>query len=492
MNRDVFLKSIPWFSIGIILNRAKYIILTGIVLQLGVLSVAIFYLSIHLVNELSIFLNRLISSSYNHYLRDEKFMIENKKRNNLITSYIQTSVLFGIIGGILVFFLAFPISLLLNNSIFVPSLEMLSVSLIFMVILHANMKILSLLKKFKEVVLFQNFIEAILILVGTYISISYFKANLQTVIIWQGISFFFSMLVSYLLLLTLVPKFHFVFRLFPMGLKISSISFDNGIFILLLRLADLFIIGYFLGVRNLGLYFAFLVIPHLIYQVGTGLCSMFIHTAASFYEDRNRLIHFSQKVTQLIVILLTFGLVILFVYPQESLRLFFIHAKINYFILGILSLGYFLRVLGWMGGQILIVTKKVTENVSVNIVIPLIGIPLLLVITPRYGLVGVALIALGLSIADALLKMYFTYKKAKVFYVSWQSMKIMLVGVLIFLFSKYVYVSSFFIFLLYFPCAFIILLLLVGGIDRRDLLLAKGTLFVILVTKMPKSQDFQE
>jgi len=156
-------------------------------------------------------------------------------------------------------------------------------------------------------------------------------------------------------------------------------------------------------------------------------------------------------------------------YPQEIVNnVIQIHMRVDPLTLQLFSIAFFLRIIAWMAGQTLIVCKKSKENMKINVLISIAAIPLLIFITPIYGLVGVASVLLIISILEVLIKSILTYTKTGVNFISAKSIKTLLVGVFFYFIYSFVLPLDFGVSILSFPLIFFIALLAFRCIDSAD------------------------
>ena len=79
-----------------------------------------------------------------------------------------------------------------------------------------------------------------------------------------------------------------------------------------------------------------------------------------------------------------FTLLIL-LYPEETVgTIIKLHERIDPLVVQILSLAFYIRIFGWVGGQVLIVTRKSPFNMKINRLLCIIFIPLLILIIPNF------------------------------------------------------------------------------------------------------------
>lgn len=474
MHARNFFTSVFWFSIGVVLNRIKYILITSIVIQLGLVQMAIFYFSIHYLHQLAVFFNRIISSSYNRFLRDDDFISQKENLMDVIYSSLQLSFIFGIIGGVFVYISAVPIAILFKNELLTPAIVILAIGMPFLIVTGQVIRIMSMLKKFKEAVLFHSFVETFIVVGSAFVSILVFHADFKTVLLWQVYAMITSCLLALCLLFFSVSGFTLFFRFLPKKATISAVTFNNSLFIFIIDLADLFIVGYFLGIRNLAIYFAMLVAPHLIYQIGTNIFSMYLHTASSFYNDKKRLSLFSQRVMQGIVTILVPLVILFFLYPQEMFsKILYIHTPLDAVAVKLLSLAFFLRTISWMAGQILIVTKKNKENMKIHLILSALAVPLLIIFVPWGGFLAVAVLFCILFALECIIKVFLVYHLSSVYFLSSKSIKTLFLSIFIIFVFTYGFRVDFLAFLLYFPPSFCVLLLLFGCIGKEEFALIK-------------------
>ncbi|QQG44337.1 MAG: oligosaccharide flippase family protein [Candidatus Roizmanbacteria bacterium] len=473
---EKFLHSVIWFSLGLVLHRIKYILLSLIVFQLGTTNVAIFYISIYLMTEFSSFANRLTSSSYNRFLRDKRFSFDKEHLNAVINSTLQLSLILGLINALMIFFLADPIANLIKNSSFSQTIKLMSLAVPFLVVTNQVIQILSLLTKYKEAVIFHNIIESLLVLSFAGIALTFFKPSIYTILSWQIAAIIISFIIALGLLYRSLPSFKLNLTLLAIPIRISSVIFLNSTFILLLNHIDIFIVGALFGSKQLGSYIGLLVAPHLIYAIATNVFGMFIHTADSFFADTKKVTVFSRKVIESILILASLLTLFLLLFPQETLQnILRLHIRIEPLTLKLLSLSFFIRIIAWMAGQILIVTKHSDKNMQINVFISLIAAPLFIFFIPKYGFFGASLSFLLISLCDVLLKTLFVYTKTSVSFISVKAIKILLIGLFFYIINGLVPVNFNF-FVIYFPFLFIAVLFLLKGIELEDFILLKHKL----------------
>lgn len=466
---EKFFHSTFWFGLGLLLNRTKYILLTIIVLPLGLTNVAIFYVSIHLINSLSSFANRLISSSYNRFLRDERFLSDETKLHSILNSSIILSFAIGVGGAFIVFLLAFPLGLLIKEPLLIKTIQLLSLVVPFLVIIRQVMQILSLLARYKEAVLFYNVLEASITLLFGYSAVSIFRSDVYTILAWQVVAMMLSSLFAVYLLHRVIPRFRLDPNSWHMPAKFSLTIFLNALSLMLFMQVDLLIVGFYFGLLTLGSYIGLLVAPRMIYTSATSIFGMFIHTIASFYNDQRKLTMFSEKVLRLSLIITIPFVLLLLLYPHETVRdILHIHIRIDERALQLLSLAFFIRIGGWLAGQLLVITKHARENMLVNATILLGTIPLLLFATPTYGIVGVSVILLVAASLEVAIKIMLTYIKLRVYFLSTRIIKTLAIGVGLYIIMHFFMAVGFVSFLIFLPLVYTVALILFRCVNLHN------------------------
>lgn len=466
---EKFFSSALWFSFGLVLNRIKYILLSIIVLRLGSTNLAIFYVSFYLINEFSSLANRLVSSSYNRSLRDQSFISSRKNLQAAINSCLQLSFILGLGSAVIIFLLASPIAFLIRDDTFVQTIKLLSLATPFLIITHQIIQVLTVLARYKTAVILHNIIEAASTLVFAYLTVFVFKSGVYAVLVWQVGAIILSSFLAIFLLYRTLPSFHLSLKPLPIPARTSTTILFNALFIMLWAQADIFIVGFYFGATKLGNYIALLVAPHLVYAIATNIFGMFLHVASSFYENPKKITFFAQKVTQLAITLATPLTIFLILYPQETLRsILRIHAEVDPLALKIFSLAFLIRIIAWVGGQVLIVARKASLNMKINVNLSLLAIPLLIFVTPRYGFLGIAGVTLGLAVFEVLTKTFLTYLKTGTAFISVKTIKILLVGFGFYIINRFILFFDFEFFLLSFPIAFLVALWLFKCLERND------------------------
>lgn len=439
------------------------------IFRLGLTNLAIFYVSVYFVNEFSSFANRLVSSSYNRFLRNKSFISNEKNLHAAINSSLQLSFILGLASLLVVFFLAKPIALLIRNDSFVQTIQLFSLAVPFIILTNQIMQILTLLARFREAVILHYILDAAFVLVSAYIAVFIFKSSIHTVLVWQIIALVLSSLMALFVLHRSVPTFRLSVGFPQVPIHISSTIFSNALFIMIFSHSDVLVVGYYYGALVLGKYIVLLVAPHIIYAIATNMFGMFLHVADSFHSDTRRVTLFAQRTLQYILLLAIPLTVLLMLYPQEIVNnVIQIHMRVDPLTLQLFSIAFFLRIIAWMAGQTLIVCKKSKENMKINVLISIAAIPLLIFITPIYGLVGVASVLLIISILEVLIKSILTYTKTGVNFISAKSIKTLLVGVFFYFIYSFVLPLDFGVSILSFPLIFFIALLAFRCIDSAD------------------------
>lgn len=474
---DTFFHSTLWFSSGVILNRIKFIILSILVLRLGITHLAIFYVSIYLVNELSSFANRLVSSSYNRFLRDKAFTSDKKELFALINSVLQLSLILGLVNAVVVFFLAHPLAYFMKDASFIKTMQLLSMAVPFIVITNQIVIMLSVLTHYKMAVILHNILEAVLMLTFAYLAIFVLGSDVYTSLVWQVFAIILSASIALLLLHKVFSTFRINVKPAAISVKTSPVIIFNALAIMLLSHADILIIGFYFGAMTLGAYIATLVGPRLIYTIAMSGFGMFIHTADAFYQDREKVTAFSQKVMELILIFASALTIMLLLYPQETLsNIIRIHVAVDSLTVRVLSMAFFLRVFAWMAGQVLIIRKHSVENMRVNVLLTIMTFLFLLIAAPGYGFLGLAFALLTLSFLELSAKTFLAYTKSKIYFLSNKAFKILLIGIFFSITNGFIIRLDFGLFLFFFPIAFFLTLYIFQCIDKNDLLLLRGKL----------------
>lgn len=477
-NLEDFSRSVLWFSLGLILNRIKYILLTVIVAALHSSGLSVFYISFFIINEVSSFANRLVSSSYNRFLRDKNYTASPDELNKVINSSLQISLMIGLVSSAVIFMAAEPLAFLIKSDQLASSIKILSLALPFIVLSNQVIQMLTMLTKLREAIIFHYFFETILVLGFAYISISLLGGGMRDVLIWQVGAAVVSAVTAGSILYVVIPRFRLTAKILPVSFKTNPVILLNGTALLLFSFADVLAVGFFFGYRKLSEYVAILVGPHLIYAMASTVFAMYLQMAYSFKEDIDKLTRFSQKVMQFILILLSLTTLLLMIYPQQTLtNLIHINIGFNSTALVVLSLAFFIRSIGWMAGQILIVSQKSSLNAAINALIYVIAAPLYVVLIQRYGILGAAYLTLFLSTLDFLVKTFFVYSKLKIWFISRQSYKIGATALVSYFIFRYGIRLDFYYFLALYPALFLGILIIIKAIRRKDLIVVKQALF---------------
>ncbi len=472
---EKFFHSTLWFSFGLVLNRIKYILLSIIVLRLGSTNLAIFYVSLYLINEFSSFAVRIVSSSYNRFLRDGAFINKGGNLKVTVNSSLQLALLFGLAGAVLIFFLAEPIALLIKNNAFAPAIRLLALAVPFLIVKRQITQMLSVLAKYKEAVVIQYILETVIVLSFAYLTVFVLKMDIYAVLGWQVAAIILACFMAITLLYKTIPKFQISLKSFlPLPMQTSPTILSNALFIALLAQADILIVGFYLGAMRLGNYIALLVAPHLIYTIATNIFGMFIHTAAPFYRETEKVTLLAQKVLQYILILAVILTIFIIIYPQEMLYgVIQIHAKVDPLALRLFTLAFFIRIIGWLAGQVLIVARHSRENMFINALVAIIALPLVIFITPKYGFTGLGFVFLGVFLLETLIKTALVYQKTRIHFISNKGLKILLIGVIFYILNTFVIRMDFRLFIPYFIFSFLFLLIITGSLGISDWFLFK-------------------
>lgn len=469
MNIEAFRKSVIWFSAGLVLNRIKYFLLSIIVLQMGLNNLAIFYLSIRLVNEFSSSLNRFIGSTFNKFLRDEKFISVPNNLNNVINDSLITSSILGLMGGVIILLLADPIAYLLKNASIAPALSLLSASVPFIVVTNQIVQTLMLRAKFRDVVVFQHILEAIFMISFAYVAIVIIKTNVFIVLLLQVIAFVISLPAALFFLRSTASNWHFKVEPPKLPLNLSKAAIFTPFSVGLFNLADLLVIGFYLGTITLGIYIAMLVGPMLIFAIATSVFGMFIHAVSPLRQDPQRVKRISAKVLNYIFILATPLTLLFLLYPEKTVSTIGIHAPIDPQVVRLLSLAFFIKIVAWMAERVLMVARIANLNMLINVFISFSVFALLILTIPQYGLVGASLILAGAALMEAVAKTVLVYKNTQIYFISQKSLKTISLGIIIYVLSQFVIFLSFSLFVPLLILAFLTGIFFVKSLDKNDL-----------------------
>ncbi len=468
MNLEAFRSSILWFSLGLVLNRTKYIILSIMVFQMGLTSVVVFYISIRLVTEIGSAINRLIGGNFNRLLRDEAILSDNERYTQTINDSLKIALFLGSLGFFITLLLSGLIAMLLKESQLSNSIRLFSVTIPFTVATNQILLILSMRARFREVVFFQYILETILVLSLAFLTIHVWQAPLYTILFWQVTANIFFLPLSLFFLKKSIPfwhpqiekpkiQFNFTFQTLYTPLSVGLINF-----------LDLLIIGYFLGSTGLGLYIAMIVGPHLIFAVCTNMFGMFAHTIANI-KDTKRIQYISQKVLQYILIVATPLTLLLILYPSQTLdKIIQIHAPVDPIVIQLLSLTFYAKIFSWMAERILITLKFSRQNGLINIILSITTLLLLIIVTPRFGIRGVASILLVMAISEVLIKFFLNLRKTQISFISFQSLKVLFLALVIYIVTKS-FMFSFFNFLILFAIFYLTGIIFLKIFEKTDL-----------------------
>ena len=405
---DKFFHSTFWFGLGLLLNRTKYILLTIIIFHLGLINVAIFYISIYFVSSIASFVHRLVSSNYNRFLRDRAFLAEAKNLHATLNSSLALSLSLGVGASFITFFLSWPIAALFKEPQLVKTIQLLSLTIPFLIMSRQITQILSMLARYREAVIFHNIIDTTLTLVVAYASIVLFTSNLYTALLWQVLVTILSALIGIVLLHKIVPTFRLDFTRIHIPVKLTKTIVINASFALLFSQGDIFIVGFYFDLLTVGSYIGLLVIPRLLYAIATSVFGMFLPTAASFSKEKEKMAFFSKKVFRYMLIVSFPLLLLVLLYPKETGAIIHVHA-IDQTTLQLFALAYFLRSWGWLGGQVLIASKTAYTNMKINAFLTIFVIFSEIVIRLRFGFKGIGWVFVLADFLDASFKVYVCY-----------------------------------------------------------------------------------
>lgn len=468
-----FFNSALWLSFGLVLDRIKYLIIGILIFKLGPANVAIFYISIHLVNELALFGNRIISSVFNRFFRDETITASSESFNKIANFSLQMALAIGIISALVVYLLAFPISWIIKDLSYVSTIHTLSFAVPFIILTNQILQILLLLTRFRAVVLFSHFIQAVIVLSAYYIAIYFFNIQIYDLMYWQVTVSVAAFAIALLLFHRAVPGFRLDFRYHKLWPNISSISLKYALGLLAFNFADMLIVGYYFGTIKLGQYMATIFGPHLIFAIATASFSMFIHTALSWSSDIVKVTLLARKTMQFIFVVATPLTLLIVLFPSEIInQLFRIHTHINTLAVQILSVAFFIRLFGWMGSQILILRRKQAISVQISVMLSIMAIPLMLFLAPIYGFVGVALAVLTVSVLESLLKTFILYRIERVYFLSSDTLKMLGLGLIFYLLFRLWSSDGYFILQgIGLPILFLIVLVVTKSLKMSDWIL---------------------
>lgn len=473
-----FFKSTLWLGGGVVLSRLKYIFLATVVSHIGSLNLAIFYLTIHFIYEFANFSSRLVSASYNRFLRDKQYVSNKHRLNAAISSCLQTSLLLGVLLFILFVILAYPLAWLVKEPLLVSSFQTFALAIPFIVINNQVIQVFSLLNKYKELVIFQNFIETVLMLLSAYISVILTRQNIINVLAWQVIALAGSSIFALIMLFKVFKSFKLTKGFLPVSLNLSSIVFTNNIFLTLLNYADLFIIGFYLGPKMLGDYIALLVVPHFTYGLIISTFAMYIHVGNIYWEKGIKFFNFTKKVIRYGVVIVAFLTVLIVLYPLPVVHdIFLLNIRVKKELVEIFALVFFLKTLSWFGSQVLIIAKCSNLNRNLNGLLLLISLPAYIYSVPKFGFLGLGVAMLSVAILELIIKAVLVMQKTNINIFNKKNTISLLTALFVIVTEKYIINLNFNLFLVFFPIFYFGLLFVFKVLEKQDILFIRKYYF---------------
>lgn len=467
MNLEAFRFSILWFSSGIVLNRAKYIILSIIVSQLGLINLVTFYLTIRIVTEIASLTNRFIGGTYNRFLRDHEKATQ--KLDDIINDSLKLSAILGCFGGLIVFLSAHPIAFLIKNNQLTLAIQLFSLSVPFMVITNQAIQILSLKTRFKEVVVFQYVLESALVLVAAYFAINLLKSNMTTVLILQVVANIIFLPLAIFFLKKSLRGWKLKVGHFVLPINFSPPAIYTPLSVGLINVLDLLIIGFYLGTLALGLYIAMLVGPSLVFAIAINSFGMFTHTI-SVISDKEKVVRLCQKVLQYILIIATPLTLSIILYPQDTFnKIIQTNAPVQPEVVKLLALGFYLKIFSWMAERVLIVEKIAKLNAIINVSLSIVTLPLLLIVVPKLGLLGAALIVFIVAIVEVVFKTILAYRNTNIHFLSKETIKTVFLGIVMYIIFNSAIIIDFNSFLVYSSFLYLAGIIFLGCFKKHDL-----------------------
>jgi O-antigen/teichoic acid export membrane protein len=422
---------------GMFLGRGLTYLYVALVARLGSFEYGLLSLGL----AVTLFLSTLslvgLNSSIVRYISFYRGKNDNNRIKGTILSSIKISLPASIIFMVLLFIFSEQVALIFfHNTKLVPILRLFSLTIPFIVLSNVFLNVILGYQKIEYQIGIKEISENIIKLVLTFL------------LIYSGYKLFGAALayVIAVIMTTLLSLYFIQKKVFPiLNKKIKSklltkellkFSFPlllAGCFALIMKWADVFMIGFFRTPSEVGVYNVALPTASLLALVPTGLIALFLPVITNLYTKKNKkeiktITIRTSKWTffvnfPIFIILLVFaGPVLKIMFGQEYV--------VGSTALSILLFAYLIHSLSHVNSSLLIMLKKTKIIFLIGGLMALSNLILNLLLIPRYGIIGGAIASSFSLIIGYVLHAIFVYKFTKIFAINLLYFKFIIAGFL--------------------------------------------------------------
>lgn len=345
-----------------------------------------------------------------------------EKIKGTILSSIKISLPTSIIFMVSLFLLSDKVSLLIFHNVrLIPILKLFSLTIPFVILSNIFLYVILSYRRIEYQVGIKEIAESIIKLILTFLFI-YFGYELFGV----AIAYIISIIITFLL------SFYFMqkkcFNIFDKKIKtklfgaellmVSFPLFFADIFTLIIKWADVFLLGFFRSTSEVGIYNVALSTASLLVLVPTGIMVLFLPIITRLYSKKNmKEIKEVTLRTSKWIFFANFPIfIILLAFSKPLLGIMFGKEYIiGSSALLILIFAYLLHSITHVNSSILIMLKKTKMILLVGIIITIVNILLNLLLIPKYGIIGGAVAMAFSLILNYIIYAALVYKITRIF-----------------------------------------------------------------------------
>lgn len=404
LNEKTVFRSAFWSSISLLLGRLEIFILILIVSH-SLKALGRFYLSLIIFHLILTFLSRILGSKYTPRLREAVNDPQKVPEFRELAGFLLKIYFIAGLLAIVVFYLPLLIAAHLAFKPFVPIFLILAIATPFALVANFSLTILRFLQKFKQILVIQLAFQYLFQIIFFLIFIIILRQELIVAILGHALSFMLLSLASIWLIFSEINLLGILKRIKIQNFLPSKFGLANAIFAINLMVAELIIV-IFLGFPALRSYIRLAYLPLLMHLIPTTIFSMFLHVAALKAKKGESIKSMTQNITRWILVLTLPLLLIILIYPSESVYFIFRreYQANELLFVRILGIGFFIQSFSWLIGRVMIASKKVKEYVFINYFFVVTFILSTILLVPIYHLPGFAFAFLFATMGDLLLK----------------------------------------------------------------------------------------
>ena len=471
--------------IGLFLGKLISYIYTILIARIGSETFGLYSLGISIISFLIVISLFGFNSGIVRYISYYRTRGDEPRIKGIIKSSLKIAVPLSIFFFlILLIFSGFISNSIFHNSDLAFVLRLLAIIIPIGVITEIIFSIFTAFKKIEYKIYIVEVLEKLIRIIAAFILI-YIGFTLKAAIFSYIISIIVSFLLSAYFLRRVFQFFKTKTRVIEMKKELLFYSFPllfSGVLISIVKWIDIFMVGFFRSISEVGIYNVALSTSYLMVIIPTAIMSLFLPIITENYSKKRykEIRDISKDVIRWIFILNIIAFIFILTFSKEILRLMFGPE----YILGnssliILLIGYLIFSFAHVHSNYLIMIKKTRLILFINFVMVLLNIFLNLYLIPLYGIIGGA-IATSLSlITSYILSFYFSYKFSKINPYDLKLLKPLLASLMIFsaiLFVKESFsigIITMIIMSVIFLIVYILILFIIKGIDKDDMEILK-------------------